>query len=137
LKKGDLLLEIDPTPYQNAADQIDAQLKAAKANVKQSLANLAASHANAKKVADAVQQALCCLSLPSSAGKSTAAKRMTSGGCFWPRPSHRATEPSCSGSLGAPMFGQVRDRQSLRRAAFRLQRFLIHLTLQAYCKGTL
>ena len=62
LKKGDLLLEIDPTPYQNAVDQIDAQLKAAKANVKQSAANLDAAHASAKKAADAVQQAQAALS---------------------------------------------------------------------------
>jgi multidrug resistance efflux pump len=61
LKKGDLLLEIDPTPYQNAVDQIEAQLKAAKANVKQSVANLDASHANTQKAADAVQQAQAAL----------------------------------------------------------------------------
>jgi len=62
LNKGDLLLEIDPTPYQNAVDQIDAQLKAAKANVKQARANLDAAHAGAKKAADAVQQAQAALS---------------------------------------------------------------------------
>lgn len=45
LKNGDLLLEIDPTPYQNAVDQIDAQLRVAKANVKQARANLDAAHA--------------------------------------------------------------------------------------------
>ena len=61
MKKGDLLLEIDPTPYQYAVDQIDAQLNAAKANVKQSRANLDAAHASAKKAADAVQQAQAAL----------------------------------------------------------------------------
>jgi len=61
LKKGDLLLEIDPTPYQYAVDQIDAQLNAAKANVKQSRASLDAAHASAKKAADAVQQAQAAL----------------------------------------------------------------------------
>jgi multidrug resistance efflux pump len=35
MKKGDLLLEIDPAPYQFAADQLEAQLKASKANVEQ------------------------------------------------------------------------------------------------------
>jgi multidrug resistance efflux pump len=38
LKRGDLLLEIDPTPYQNTVDQVQAQLKAAKANVDQAKA---------------------------------------------------------------------------------------------------
>ena len=33
LKRGDLLLEIDSTPYQNTVDQLQAQLRAAKANV--------------------------------------------------------------------------------------------------------
>jgi len=61
MKKGDLLLEIDPAPYQYAVDQIDAQLKGAKANVKQSRANLDAAHAAAKKAADAVQQAQAAL----------------------------------------------------------------------------
>jgi hypothetical protein len=42
-------------------DQIDAQLKAAKANVKQSLANLDAAHASAKKASDAVQRAQAAL----------------------------------------------------------------------------
>src|SRR5690348_10066465 len=31
LKRGDLLLEIDPTPYQNDVDQLEAQLKVTKA----------------------------------------------------------------------------------------------------------
>src|SRR5262249_396380 len=61
LKKGDLLLEIDPTPYQYAVDQIDAQLNAAKANVTQSRANVDAAHANTQKAADAVQQAQAAL----------------------------------------------------------------------------
>jgi len=61
LKNGDLLLEIDPTPYQNAVDQIDAQLSAAKANVKQARANLDAARAGVEKAANAVQQAQASL----------------------------------------------------------------------------
>ena len=57
LKKGDLLLEIDPAPYQYTVNQIDAQLNAAKANVKQSQAALEAADANATKAKDGVQQA--------------------------------------------------------------------------------
>ena len=34
MKKGDLLLEIDPTPYQNTLDQVQAQLQVAKENEK-------------------------------------------------------------------------------------------------------
>jgi multidrug resistance efflux pump len=56
LKKGDLLLEIDPAPYQYTVNQVEAQLRAAQANVKQSEANLDAAHANASKANDAVQQ---------------------------------------------------------------------------------
>lgn len=61
LKNGDLLLEIDPTPYQNAVDQIDAQLRAAKANVKQAKAKLDAARAGVEKAANAVQQAQASL----------------------------------------------------------------------------
>jgi membrane fusion protein (multidrug efflux system) len=45
VKKGDLLLEIDPAPYQYAVNQVDAQLKASKANVKQAEAALTTANA--------------------------------------------------------------------------------------------
>ena len=61
LKRGDLLLEIDPAPYQYTVDQVDAQLKAAKASVKQSQASLEVAEANALKAKDAVQQAQAAL----------------------------------------------------------------------------
>jgi multidrug resistance efflux pump len=38
MKKGDLLLEIDPALYQYAADQAEAQLKVSKANIEQAKA---------------------------------------------------------------------------------------------------
>jgi membrane fusion protein (multidrug efflux system) len=45
LKKGDLLLEIDPAPYQYTVSQVEAQLAASKANVKQAEAGLATANA--------------------------------------------------------------------------------------------
>jgi multidrug resistance efflux pump len=45
MKKGDLLLEIDPAPYQYAVSQVEAQLATAKANVKQAEAALATANA--------------------------------------------------------------------------------------------
>ena len=45
IKKGDLLLEIDPTPYQYTVNQVEAQLNAAKATVKQAEASLQAANA--------------------------------------------------------------------------------------------
>jgi membrane fusion protein, multidrug efflux system len=45
LKKGDLLLEIDPAPYQYTVSQVEAQLVASKANVKQAEAGLATANA--------------------------------------------------------------------------------------------
>jgi len=45
MHKGDLLLEIDPAPYQYTVDQVSAQLNAAKAGVKQAEANIAAATA--------------------------------------------------------------------------------------------
>jgi len=45
LKKGDLLLEIDPAPYQYTVNQVEAQLTASKANVKQAEAALATASA--------------------------------------------------------------------------------------------
>jgi membrane fusion protein, multidrug efflux system len=45
LKKGDLLLEIDPAPYQFTVSQVEAQLMASKANIKQVQASLATANA--------------------------------------------------------------------------------------------
>ena len=45
IKKGDLLLEIDPAPYQYTVNQVEAQLSAAKATVKQAEASLQAANA--------------------------------------------------------------------------------------------
>ena len=49
MKHGDLLLEIDPTPYQFAVDGLEAQLKAARANVDQAKAAAASAQANVTK----------------------------------------------------------------------------------------
>jgi multidrug resistance efflux pump len=49
MKQGDLLLEIDPTPYQFAVDGLEAQLKAARANVDQAKAAAASAQANVAK----------------------------------------------------------------------------------------
>jgi membrane fusion protein (multidrug efflux system) len=45
MKKGDMLLEIDPTPYQYTVSQVEAQLEAAKANVKQAEAAVVTANA--------------------------------------------------------------------------------------------
>ena len=45
MKKGDLLLEIDPTPYQYTVNQLEAQLNASKATVKQAEDSLRAANA--------------------------------------------------------------------------------------------
>jgi multidrug resistance efflux pump len=57
MKKGALLLEIDPTPYQNTLDQVQAQLQVAKENVNQAQAGLEAAQANVAKANDGVAQA--------------------------------------------------------------------------------
>jgi multidrug resistance efflux pump len=57
MKKGDVLLQIDPAPYQYTVNQVEAQLNAAKANVKQTEAGLEAANANAQKARDGVAQA--------------------------------------------------------------------------------
>src|SRR5215831_4897963 len=49
LKKGDLLLEIDPAPYQFAVNQSEAQLAGANDTVRQKQAALEASEANVVK----------------------------------------------------------------------------------------
>ncbi len=45
MKKGELLLEIDPAPYEYAVKQFEAQLATSKANVKQAEAALATANA--------------------------------------------------------------------------------------------
>ena len=57
MKKGDLLLEIDPAPYQYTVDQLEAQLKVSKANVEQAQAGVQAADANVTKAKDGVAQA--------------------------------------------------------------------------------
>ena len=49
LKKGDVLLEIDPTPYQFSVDGFEAQLKAAKANGAAANAAVETAQANVTK----------------------------------------------------------------------------------------
>jgi multidrug resistance efflux pump len=61
MKKGDLLLEIDPAPYQYTVDQLEAQLKASKANVEQAQAAQQAADANVAKARDGVAQAQAAL----------------------------------------------------------------------------
>jgi multidrug resistance efflux pump len=57
VRQGDLLLEINPAPYQYAVDQLEAQLHAAEQNVKQAAAGLEAAKANVLKSKAAVVQA--------------------------------------------------------------------------------
>src|SRR5262249_6798848 len=62
LKKGALLLEINPEPYQYTVNQFEAQLAAARDNVKQSQAALQAAAANVVKGGAAIKQAQAALS---------------------------------------------------------------------------
>jgi multidrug resistance efflux pump len=57
LKKGDLLLQIDPAPYQYDADQLEAQLNVSKANVLEAQAAAKAAEANVIKAKDQVTEA--------------------------------------------------------------------------------
>lgn len=57
VKKGDVLLEINPEPYQFTVNQVEAQLKASKDNVKQSQAGLESAQANVAKAKASVTQA--------------------------------------------------------------------------------
>jgi multidrug resistance efflux pump len=57
MKKGDLLLEIDPAPYQYTVNQVEAQLNAAKATVQQAEAGVAVTEANVSKAKADVSQA--------------------------------------------------------------------------------
>ena len=57
VKKGDLLLEIDPAPFQFTVNQASAQLQVAQETVKQSQAGVQAAKANVTKANAAVSQA--------------------------------------------------------------------------------
>jgi multidrug resistance efflux pump len=61
VKKGDLLLEINPAPYRYTVNQVEAQLNAAKATVEQTQASLAAADANVVKAKAGVRQAEAAL----------------------------------------------------------------------------
>ena len=49
IKKGDVLVEIDPAPYQFAVNQLEAQLQSAKDNVQQATAGVEAADANVQQ----------------------------------------------------------------------------------------
>jgi multidrug resistance efflux pump len=61
MKKGDLLLEINPEPYQYAVNQLEAKLQAAQENVKQAGAGLEAAKAGVGKAQAGVSQAQASL----------------------------------------------------------------------------
>jgi multidrug resistance efflux pump len=57
MKQGDLLLEIDPVPYQYTVDQLEAQLKKSKASVDEAQAGAQAADANVTNAKAGVLQA--------------------------------------------------------------------------------
>jgi len=57
MKKGEVLLEIDPAPYQYAVDQLEAQLQKSKASVDEAQAGAQAADANVTKAKAGVVQA--------------------------------------------------------------------------------
>lgn len=57
LKKGDLLLEINPAPYQYALDQATAQLQASREELKQAEAGVDVAKANVASAVAGIQQA--------------------------------------------------------------------------------
>lgn len=57
MKKGDVLVEIDAAPYQDAVNQLQAQLAGAKDNVKQKQAALQSSEASVVKAGADINQA--------------------------------------------------------------------------------
>jgi multidrug resistance efflux pump len=61
VKKGDLLLEINPDPYQYTVNQVEAQLQATKETVNQNRAGLQAADANVVKAKEGVAQAQAAL----------------------------------------------------------------------------
>jgi membrane fusion protein (multidrug efflux system) len=61
MKSGDLLLEIDPAPYQYVVNQLQAQFEGAKENVNQTQAGMGAADANVVKTKDGVSQAPAAL----------------------------------------------------------------------------
>ncbi len=56
LKKGDVLYEIDPAPYQYAVDQVSAQLEAAKSNVTLSEASVRVASSSIKRAQASVAE---------------------------------------------------------------------------------
>jgi membrane fusion protein (multidrug efflux system) len=57
MRKGDVLLEIDPAPYQYAVDQLEAQLQKSKASIDEAQAGAQAADANVTKAKAEVGQA--------------------------------------------------------------------------------
>jgi multidrug resistance efflux pump len=62
LKKGELLLEINPEPYRYKVNQVEADLASAKDNVKLQQASVAAADANVVKAVAGIRQARAAVS---------------------------------------------------------------------------
>jgi multidrug resistance efflux pump len=73
LKKGELLLEINPEPYQYKVNQLQAQLQVAQENVKLAKASLDAARANVAKARAGVTQAEAAVTQAVAAVKSAKA----------------------------------------------------------------
>jgi multidrug resistance efflux pump len=67
MKKGDVLVEIDPAPYRDAVNQLEAQLAVARDAVKQKQAALQASEANVAKAGADIRQAQAAVALSKAA----------------------------------------------------------------------
>jgi multidrug resistance efflux pump len=77
MKKGDVLVEIDPAPYQFAVNQLEAQLQSAKDNVQQAAAGVQAADANVRKSEAGVAQATAAVDTAKAnvSGAEAAAKK--------------------------------------------------------------
>ncbi len=62
MKKGDLLLEINPAPYQYALDQANAQLQASQEELKQAEAGVVVAKASVESAEAGIQQATASVS---------------------------------------------------------------------------
>jgi membrane fusion protein (multidrug efflux system) len=99
MKKGDVLVEIDASPYQDSVNQLQAQLAGAKDNVKQRQAALQSSEANVVKAGADVNQGRAAVT-QSKAALTNARAGLTKSWRGWParrqvssRPRHQMIWP--------------------------------------------
>jgi Biotin-lipoyl like len=122
VKAGDLLFQVDPRPFQAAADQADAKLNLAESQLSQAKAQVSASQAQVEQAIAKVAQDEAQVKRAEATQRQTELDVSLSFGTLgtFARPSHSGSKRGCSSSKPPPRTAPARLRPALPGARRRL-----------------